>query len=174
MTEAQTTFAVRERTPGDDDAIAAVVTAAFAGPDEAALIGALRRDGDMVCEFVAVQNGDVVGHIAFSRLAVRSGSQDLRATALAPLAVAPGVQRRRIGDTLTRHAIERLRESGEDLCVVLGHPAYYPRFGFSDLLGKLLDAPYAGPSFMALELVPGVLGALRWKVTYAKAFGLAH
>jgi putative acetyltransferase len=67
-----------------------------------------------------------------------------------------------------------LRDEGEDLAVVLGHPAYYPRFGFSSLLAKLLDAPYAGEAFMALELRPGVLAALRWRVAYPRAFGGAH
>jgi putative acetyltransferase len=174
MTEAQTDLVIRERAPADDAQIAAVVAAAFHGPDEVALIEALRRDGDMALEFVASAADVVIGHVAFSRLDVQTGSQTLRAVSLAPLAIAPAYQRQGIGDTLTRRALDRLREDGEELAVVLGHPAYYPRFGFSSLLGKLLDAPYAGDAFMALELAPGVLAALRWKVTYARAFGPAH
>lgn len=174
MSEGQSTTTIRERRPADDAAITAVVTAAFGGPDEAALIDALRRDGDMVLELVALEGGEVVGHIAFSRLDVRAGSQSLRAVALAPLAVAPHLQQKRLGETLTRRALERLGEAGEELAVVLGHPAYYARFGFSSLLAKLLEAPYAGEAFMALELKPGILDALRWRVTYAKAFGPAH
>jgi putative acetyltransferase len=163
---------IRERVPGDDAAIAAVVTAAFGGPDEAKLVQALRGDGDMVCELVAAEGGtDIAGHIAFSRLDARAGSRTLRAAALAPLAVAPDRQRHGIGDALTRHALVHLRAVGWELAVVLGHPAYYPRFGFSPLLAKLLDAPYSGASFMALELAPGAIASRRWTVVYPRAFG---
>lgn len=170
MTSAQTNISIRLRVSTDDAAIADVVAAAFRSPDEAALIAQLRTDGDMVAEFVALDAAAVVGHIAFSRLDVQAGSQALRAVALAPVAIAPGRQRQGIGDALTRHALTCLRDEGEDLAVVLSHPAYYPRFGFSSLLAKLLDAPYAGEAFMALELKPGVLAALRWRVTYPRAF----
>jgi predicted N-acetyltransferase YhbS len=54
--------------------------------------------------------------------------------------------------------------------VVLGHPSYYPRFGFSALLAKLLEAPYSGDSFMALELKPGSINGLKWHVAYPRAF----
>jgi putative acetyltransferase len=161
---------IRAREPGDDAAIAAVTTAAFGGPDEAKLIEALRRDGDMVCEFVAIDAGETVGHIAFSCLDVRADPRSLRAVALAPLAVAPGRQSQGVGDALAHHALTHLRNDGWDLAIVLGHPTYYPRFGFSPLLAKLFDAPYSGPSFMALELKPGVVGALRWAVAYPRAF----
>jgi putative acetyltransferase len=174
MTPVQSNISIRLRVSTDDAAIADLIKAAFRGPDEAALVARLRKDGDMVAEFVALDAGEVIGHIAFSRLDVQSGSQALRAVALAPLAVVPGRQRQTIGDTLTRHALDRLRDEGEDLAVVLGHPAYYPRFGFSSLLAKLLDAPYSGEAFMALELKPGTLAALRWRVTYARAFAGEH
>lgn len=174
MTEAQTNIVIRERVAGDDAGIAAVVTAAFGSPAEAALIEALRNDGDMVHEVVALAESAIVGHIAFSRLNVTTGSETLRAAALAPLAIAPSRQHQGIGDAITRRALAELRDRGYELAVVLGHPAYYARFGFSSLLAKLLDAPYSGEAFMALELKPGALAALRWKVTYAKAFGPAH
>jgi putative acetyltransferase len=73
-----------------------------------------------------------------------------------------------------RHSLEELRAGGEDLVVVLGHPAYYARVGFSSLLAKLLDAPYAGEAFMARELRPGALGDFKWKVAYPPAFSDAH
>lgn len=168
---AETQPILRPRTPEDDDAIGTVVRDAFGGADEVALIDALRKDGDILCEFVALDRGKVVGHIAFSRLDVRSGERTLRAAALAPLGVASHCQRQGIGDALTRRALATLKAEGQQLAVVLGHPAYYVRFGFSSLRAKLLDAPYAGPSFMALELAPGALGEIRWRVAYARAFG---
>jgi putative acetyltransferase len=174
MSKAQTTVRIRPRAPGDDAEIAEVLTAAFRGADEARLVERLRRDGDCVCELVALdKSGAVVGHVLYSRLEVKSASQSLNAVALAPLAVRPDVQRSAIGDTLTRAGLKACAEAGCELAVVLGHPAYYPRFGFSALLAKLLEAPYAGPSFMALELKPGVLDGLKWSVTYPRAFSSA-
>jgi len=164
-------FRMRLREPKDDEAIAAVVEAAFGGRNEVALIEALRRAGDMVSECVALDDGGtLVGHVSFSRLDVACAAQRLRASALAPLAVAPDRQNQGVGEALTRHAIGRLRDRGHDLIVVLGHPAYYARFGFSNVVAKLLDAPYSGDSFMALELAPGTLGSSRWRVVYPPAF----
>jgi putative acetyltransferase len=164
-------FDIRPREPHDDPAIAAVIASAFGANAEAELVEALRRDGDVVCEFVAVDEARAVaGHILFSRLVARAGSQSLRATALAPLSVRPDVQSKGMGQALTRAALEHCRNTGEELAVVLGHPDYYPRFGFSALQAKLLKAPYAGPSFMALELKPGVTANLVWQVAYPRAF----
>jgi putative acetyltransferase len=164
-------FRIRPRDPKDDEAIRALVAAAFGGPNEVALIDALRSAGDMVSELVAQDgNGTVVGHVAFSRLEVANAAQKLRATALAPLAVAPARQSQGVGSTLVRDAVGRLRDRGHDLIVVLGHPGYYARFGFSAMVARLLDAPYAGDSFMALELAPDTLSSSRWTVAYPRAF----
>ena len=59
-----------------------------------------------------------------------------------------------------------------DIVVVLGHPDYYPRFGFSARLAEGLQAPFSGPSFMALEVVPGALAGVAGKVRYPPPFGL--
>jgi len=165
-----TDLVFRLSTPGDACAISSVVTAAFGGPSEAILIETLRRDGDMLHEFVATSQSQVIAHIAFSRLELHHASATLRAAALAPLAVEPVHQRAGAGTALTRYALEALRRLGQQVVVVLGHPAYYPRFGFSALRAKSLDAPYGGPSFMVLELSPGALAENRWKVAYPPAF----
>ena len=162
---------IRAREPRDDEAIAKVIASAFGTDREARLVAALRRGGDCVCELVALDpGGTVAGHILFSRLNVRAGSQSLRAVALAPLAVRPDLQRRGVGDTLTRAGLERCCDRGQDIAAVLGHPKYYSRFGFSALLAKVLEAPYAGDAFMALELRVGALGGRSWKVAYPPAF----
>ena len=164
-----TGFEIRPYLNPDAPGVSSVVEAAFAGRAEVKLIETLRRDGDMVCEFVAAASAQIAGHVAFSRLKLK-GERTLRATALAPLAVSPAHQRSGVGQALTRFALAELRATGEDVVVVLGHPNYYPRFGFSSLLAKLLAAPYAGEAFMALELTPGALGSVRWNVTYPPAF----
>lgn len=162
---------IRLRAASDDAAIAAVLRAAFGGEEEVGLVERLRRDGDSLVELAATDEaGVVVGHILFSRLAVTNASRALNAVALAPLAVRPDAQRRGVGDALSRAGIAACGAQGCELAVVLGHPKYYARFGFSALLAKLLDAPYSGPSFMALELSPGIIGAERWSVRYPRAF----
>ncbi|MBI1212169.1 MAG: GNAT family N-acetyltransferase [Alphaproteobacteria bacterium] len=162
---------LRERRDGDDERIAFVVRRAFAGEDEVKLIADLRADGDMLLEVVAEREGaGIVGHVAFSRLSVRSIDRELRAAALAPLAVLPTHQRQGIGQALVQDGLRRLQALNVELIVVLGDPAYYARFGFSALLARLLQAPYSGDGFQALELQPGALGKRAWDATYPPAF----
>lgn len=138
---------VRQETADDHAAVHAVVAKAFGREDEAALIAALRRDGDLAISLVAIGECDVVGHIALSRL--RSPPHSM---ALAPLAVSPSEQRRGVGSTLVRRAIELARQAGVHMVFVLGDPAYYSRFGFTAEAGATYPCPYAGPHFMALVL----------------------
>lgn len=159
---------IRPASAEDREAIHAVVAAAFGQPDEADLVDALRADGDAVLELVAEEDGAVVGHILFSPLATDTGA---RFVALAPLSVQPGRQRDGLGTWLMETAHELLRAQGFDAAIVLGHPAYYPRVGYSAEAAKTVKAPFAGPSFMALALKPGALDA-PVSVTYAKAFGI--
>lgn len=158
---------IRPAAPADIPAIRQVVTAAFGQAEEADLVERLRADGDARVELVAEEAGDITGHILFSRL----GIGPIEGAALAPLAVAPAQQRRGIGAALTRAGIDRCRELGIPAVIVLGHADYYPRFGFSAALAAPLEAPFSGPSFMALELVPGALAA-GGRVRYAPAFGI--
>jgi putative acetyltransferase len=167
----QASHAIRETAPHDEAAVKVLIDAAFSGSGEDELVAGLRKDGDVVLELIAeATDGSIAGHILFSRLDVRAGTRSLKAVALAPLAVRPDFQRRGIGQALTRTGIDRCRKAHQDLAVVLGHPDYYARFDFSALLAKLLEAPYAGPSFMALELRPGALDGRKWKVIYPRAF----
>src|SRR5688572_2094322 len=114
---------IRYARPADHAAIAAVTEAAFGTPDEVGLIARLREAGDVLFELVAVEDGEVVGHILFSRL--WADRVEMYA-ALAPLAVRPGVQRTGHGSALVRAGLESAREFGAHGVLVLGHPAYYP------------------------------------------------
>ena len=163
---------IREETAADHEAIAAVNRAAFGGEDEVRLVAKLRTDGDALTSLVAEDAGQIVGHILFSRLAVTTGTRSIRAAALAPLAVVPKRQRQGIGAALTGAGIEACRARGLALIVVMGHPEYYPRFGFSAEAAKALRAPFEGEAFMALELVPGTLQGETATCRYAPAFGL--
>ena len=162
----------RDEAPADHAAIRAVNLAAFGGAEEADLIEALRPEGAVLLSQVAEQDGEVVGHILFSRMFVDTDEGPVDAVALAPVAVVPAAQRNGIGSALIRSGLDTLRRRGERIVIVVGHPAYYPRFGFSAELAQPLDSPFPGDAFMALELAPGALTDVRGRVRYAKAFGL--
>ncbi|WGM38193.1 N-acetyltransferase [Caulobacter sp. NIBR1757] len=159
---------IRAAGPADHAAIQALVAAAFGQPDEAHLVDALRADGDALLELVAIEDGAVAGHILFSPLTTDTGR---RLAALAPLSVQPGRQKAGLGTALMQEGHRRLAAAGIEAVIVLGHPAYYPRAGYSADLARTVKSPFRGPHFMALELVPGSLTA-PLTITYAKAFGL--
>ena len=164
---------IRRETTADEAAIRRVIADAFGGTDEADLVEALRRDGDVIVAAVAERQGEIVGHVLFSRMSIEGvHGRRVAAVALAPLAVASGAQRQGIGDALTRHGLAQLRAQGERIVIVVGHPAYYPRFGFSSALARQLESPFDGDAFMALELVPGALDGVSGRVVYPRAFGL--
>ena len=118
-------------------------------------VDALRRDGLVIASLVADDNGVVVGHILFSRLFIHGDTSKILAVALAPMAVVPGRQRCGIGSMLIRGGLDTCRRLGERIVLVVGHPSYYPRFGFSHALTSNLRSPYDGEAFMALELRAG-------------------
>jgi putative acetyltransferase len=159
---------IRAAEPADQSTIRTVIAAAFRQPDEADLVEALRADGDALLELVAVEDGAVVGHILFSPLATDNGR---RLAALAPLSVHPGRQKDGLGTALMEEGHRRLARAGVEAVIVLGHPAYYPRAGYSADLARTVTSPFKGPSFMALELIPGALGE-PVTIRYARAFGL--
>ena len=158
---------IRYAKAGDHAAIEAVTAAAFGKRDEAALIARLRADEDVMFELVAEDAGQIIGHILFSRL--WADRPDLYA-ALAPVSVLPARQNAGLGSSLIRSGLECVREFGAHGVLVLGHPAYYPRFGFSADAAAQVRSPYAGsPAFMALALEEHAFaGPL--SVTYPDAF----
>jgi putative acetyltransferase len=164
---------IRDAEPEDALAIRAIVASAFGRADEARLVERLRADGDAFIELVAEDedSGELIGSILFSPLAIDRPGETLTALALAPVAVRPDRQKDGVGSALIRAGIEQARFAQAPAIILLGHPAYYPRFGFSAAAAESLDAPFSGPSFMALELEPGALRA-GGSVRYAAAFGI--
>jgi putative acetyltransferase len=137
----------------DHAAIAEVVSLAFGGDEEVALVERLRADGDVLFELVSDDASQLNGHILFSRL--WADRYEMFA-ALAPLAVRPGLQRAGLGSALVRAGLESVREFGAHGVLVLGHPAYYPRFGFAAETAAKVSSPYSGsPAFMAVALEAG-------------------
>lgn len=141
-----------------------MVVAAFPEPAEADLVDRLRADGDSVISLVAVDDGQVVGHILFSKL-----SAPFRALGLAPVSVLPDRQNAGIGSRLIRAGLERAAQDGWRGVFVLGEPEYYGRFGFGTEIAKGFASPYAGPYFMALGLGEE-LPATEGRISHAPAF----
>ncbi len=160
---------LRPRTPDDDAAIAALTMAAFgtAPTEEAAIITGVRAEGAAMVELVAVEDGVMVGHVLFSRMRCDPAAN---VAGLAPVSVTPARQRSGIGDALIRAGLAACHDLGATGAVVLGHPDYYPRFGFSREAALPLVCRYAAsPAFMAMALKPGGLEGVA-KVAYPAAF----
>jgi putative acetyltransferase len=161
---------IRDESLADRPHIALLLDQAFGGTYESRLVARLRQAGFVAVALVAEEGGQLVGHIVMSRLPAQLDGRSVRALALAPMAVRPDRQRRGAGSRLLTAALERARASDADAIFVLGHPAYYSRFGFSARLAAKIAAPFAGPNFMALELVPGALTGVAGAVAYPAAF----
>lgn len=158
---------IRHARPADHPTIRTIVQAAFGQADEADLVERLRAAGDVMFELVDEEGGEIVGHILYSRL--WADSVHLYA-ALAPLAVRPDRQRSGVGKRLTAASIETAKDFGAHAVIVLGHPEYYPKFGFSTEAAARVKSPYSGsPAFMALALEDGALEA-PLLVAYPDAF----
>jgi putative acetyltransferase len=156
----------------DLPAIRDVNEAAFERTDEAGLVDRLRVEGVVLLSLVAEHRSQIVGHILFSRMWIDTAHRSISAVALAPMAVLPAYQRQGIGGRLIRDGLSRLRKQGEEIVIVVGHPDYYPCFGFSTEKARSLESPFPGQAFMALDLRPGALDGMRGRVRYPPAFGL--
>ena len=161
---------IRHARPGDHAAIRTVNAAAFGRADEADLVERLRADGDVMFELVDDDGGEIVGHILYSRLWADSVSLY---AALAPMAVLPARQKDGIGKRLVAASLETAKDFGACAVIVLGHPEYYPKFGFTPDAAAKVKSPFsASPAFMALALEDGALDA-PVLIAYPDAFGAA-
>ena len=165
-------FTVREELPSDVAAIREVNRAAFGGEEEARLVDVLRSSACVLASYVAVAGERVVGHILFSPLVIETPEGERPAAALAPMAVLPEWQRRGLGSALVGAGLGACRRQGIGIVIVVGHPEYYPRFGFSAALARNLRSAYSdlGDAWMALELTPGALAGISGVVRYHEAF----
>jgi putative acetyltransferase len=161
---------IRLETEADCASVRRVNILAFGQELEADLVDQLRRDHAVIASLVAVEGNDVLGHILFSRVWIDTPKGAVPAASLAPMAVHPDHQRQGIGSNLVRRGLDILRSAGERVVVVVGHPEYYPRFGFLAEPAKRLDAPWSGEAWMALELIPGALEGVQGIVKYPAAF----
>jgi putative acetyltransferase len=167
---------IRPARAEDAGAIDGVIRAAFAATGhgyqgEADLVRMIEADGDALVSLVADASGAIAGHVLFSRMYGEADGAALSAAGLAPVAVSPDRQGRGIGDALIRAGLDALRDRGVAMSFVLGHAAYYPRFGYSPELGARFASPFAGPHFMAMMLDSGAAWPQGGRADYAPAFG---
>lgn len=163
---------IRPEQPADISTIHHVHTLAFGQPQEGDLVDALRRAGALTLSLVAVTDGRIVGHIAFSPVTITSSTATIEALGLAPMGVLPDRQRTGIGSRLVEAGLETCREMGYGLVVVLGHPHYYPRFGFmpSKPYGIVWEHDTPDEAFMVRELQAGVLAQAQGVVRFRPEF----
>lgn len=170
---------IRHSNNSDLPGLLAVNETAF-GPDEGPeivdLVVNLLKDptAEPFLSLVATDEDVIVGHILFTKVTITPQIKGLRAVILAPLAVHPEMQNRGVGGSLIEESFKRLTQSEDDLVFVLGHPEYYPKFGFQPAGVRGFEAPYHIPqkhadAWMVHELGPGIIKQVSGKVQCAHA-----
>jgi putative acetyltransferase len=163
---------VREERPADIEAIRAVNLQAFGQSGEGLLVDALRSNDGVLLSLVATRNGDVLGHILFSPVTVRSGREQITGAGLGPMSVLPGHQRQGIGGKLVEAGKQKLHGLGLPFIVVLGHPEYYPRFGFEPASRYAIRCEWDVPDnvFMILVMDPPTMIGISGLAEYRPEF----
>ena len=163
---------IRQETIEDQEGIRQVNQLAFGQDNEASLVDSLRINARPFISLVALVDDQVVGHISFSPVTIESPKGSFNAMGLAPMSVRPEYQNRGIGSKLVREGLNQCARIGETNVVVLGHPNYYPRFGFVPASRKGLRCEYdvADEVFMVLELAPNSLAGRTGLVKYHPDF----
>jgi putative acetyltransferase len=157
---------IREERPDDAPAIREVNKRAFGQDQEGNIVDALRTNGAVSLSLVAAVNGRIVGHIMYSPITVGGV---ITGAALGPMAVVPEYQRQGIGSKLVGAGNEKLQDDDCPFIIVLGHPNYYPRFGFRPASMYGIECEWAVPDnvFMLLVLdeakMQGVSGLAKYR-----------
>lgn len=153
---------IRPETEKDYAQIAAVVTAAFGRAVESRLVDKLRLKKEYIPELslLAEHELEIIGHILFFPVNIRLKGDRLVTLSLAPLAVHPNFQNRGVGSRLAEEGLALARKLGFRSVIVVGHPTYYPRFGFrrASEWGLKLNVKAPDEAFMGIELAPKGLG----------------
>ncbi len=145
------------------------------GPEIANLVNGLFEDktAEPRLSLVALEKGELTGHILFSKVTLLKSPHPVSASILAPLAVLPGSQSAGVGKALIKEGLFQLKQAGVDLVFVLGHPDYYPHSGFTPAGVLGFEAPYPIPkkdagAWMVTALFPDVLGRAKGRVRCAQ------
>lgn len=169
---------IREERQEDKQAqaVRAVNEKAFGQPDEANIVDSLQKSCPGLLSLVALDGDEVVGHILFSPAKIEGDAKTIKGMGLAPIAVLPERQRQGVGTQLVKRGIEMLRSRDCPFIIVLGHPEYYPRFGFVRASLHGIRSQWEGvpnEAFMILILdqsaMKGVSGVARYRDEFDEA-----
>ena len=165
---------IKKATDSDLNDVLRIETEAFAHSKESNLVNGLLNDDSAkpLLSLLAIDDDEAVGHILFTKVEITGNEEALSAMILAPLAILPDAQGKGVGGKLIKEGLRQLSESKVDLVFVLGHPDYYPRFGFKPAGVRGLEAPYPIPAkdasaWMVQELRPGTIGSFSGKIICA-------
>ena len=164
-------ISVRPEKPEDREAVRAINERAFGQPQEADIVDRLRESCDDVLSLVATREGVVVGHILFSPVTLEQSGGIVEGMGLAPMAVMPEHQNRGIGTALIETGLAMLRDRRCPFVVVVGHPAYYPRFGFEPASRYGVVSQWASvpdEAFMMLVFEEGSAGSMSGVARFRK------
>lgn len=172
---------IREEQVADYKLTEELVQRAFAGmtfsdQTEHELVSRIRKSDAFIppLSLVAISpdQNEIVGHILLSKIVIRDGDQQAASLALAPVSVSPEYQKQGIGGQLIEQALQQAKKLGYHSVVVLGHPDYYPKFGFKKASEWGIRAPFEVPdeAFLAIDLHPNTLDHISGVVEYSRAF----
>ncbi len=165
-------MSIRREKPADIEKIWNINAETFETDAEANLVNALRSIEIPFLSLVYEENYDLVGHILFTPVELVGNTSVVRVMGLAPMAVVPSFQKKGIGSSLVKAGIQECISEGYDAIVVLGHPNYYPKFGFVPSIKYGIKSEYEVPDevFMVLELKKNSLKRIKGTVKYHTAF----
>ncbi len=169
-------ISIRNEQPGDEADIRRINILAFNGSAEADIVDQLRLACPEGLSLVALDGERLVGHILFTPAVIGTPGQQVNGMGLAPMSVLPEYQGQGIGSQLARTGLEMLRQAGQPFVIVLGHPHYYPRFGFKIASQHGIVSQYDGipdEAFMILifdqEALKGVSGVAYYRSEFDAA-----
>lgn len=175
------TFSIRKENPSDHHWVIELTEKAFESLEisdhtEGKLVDNLRKAPTFIGELslVAELNGQIVGHILFTPIRIENGEQQFQSLVLAPVSVLPEFQKQGIGGQLIIAGHQKARELGFQSVILIGHPEYYPRFGYKTASGFGLKVAMELPSddvFMAVELTENALSGVSGMVIFPPEFG---
>ena len=163
---------IRPEKPDDLNIIRELNISVFGEKTEADLVDALRKSGIPLISLVTENEIIVIGHILFSPVTIDNGCSSISMTGLAPMAVLPAFQRKGVGSMLVKEGLKQCKQAGYSAVVVLGHPEYYPQFGFVPSVTYRIKSEYDVPDdvFMIQELYKGALTGCHGTVKYHECF----